>query len=165
MPMLEIDSVVCATVLTNGGSLLLKCGEHDIFVDHTEIFWPPWPNNLQLSQKFPIGGSVEVFVKGYIYPLRRVLGSIKRVDPQANPYRKISRFEPGKIFRGRVTCLPSLDYLMVQLTDPYIDGQIGRRFVTQRKNQIISGIEMDVVIERLDLHQEILEFRFANDPD
>jgi hypothetical protein len=161
MSMLEVDCIVRATVLTNGGSLLLKYNEHEIYVDHAELFWPPMSQTLVASECFPVGSTTDVYIKGYMYPLRRVLGSIKRVDPEANPYRKMSRFEPGKVFRGRIGRLPSLDYLIVQLVDPYISGIIGMPFVKQRQEEIVPGSEMDVMIEQLDIHQELLEFRFA----
>jgi ribosomal protein S1 len=153
MSMLEIDSIVQAVVKQSGqgGGILLSCGEHDIYVDRAEMFWQPWPDGRNSLEMFSVGSEVPIRVLGYMYPLHRVLGSIKRVDPEANPYRKLSRYDPGTVFRGRVGILPHHRDVMVNLFDPNVVGILRTASTSRSELKYEPNIELSVTIHALDL--------------
>jgi hypothetical protein len=163
MTMLEVDSLVDATVVRVGTELLLEAQGHEIFVDHSELFWPPWPPNVDLQRLYPLGSKVPVYIKGYMYALRRVLGSIKRVDPNSNPYRQLSRLDAGTVLDGHVTfLLPDPETLSVTLSNG-TPGHVMPETIWRRGKQgaFKTGDSIKVVIEALDVHEGMLQFDFA----
>jgi hypothetical protein len=165
MSMLEVDSVVTAVVLQTGTTMLLQSGGHEIFVNVPEKFWHPRAHYEKAADVFPIGSKVQVYILGYMYPRSQFLGSIRRAYPESNPYRRLSRIEPGMVFRGRVLGaeLGSKD-LAVILDQEEIYGTIPRGNLIRagKKGQFRRGDQLDVVIEQLDVNQEKLEFNFPN---
>jgi len=162
MAMLEIDSVVNAVVLSAQSTVLLRSDEHDILVNHHEIFWPPWPN-VEIAERFKIGSIISVYILGYLYPRYQFLGSIKRVDREGNPYRRLSRQEPRSVFRGRVDRLiPGEDAFAINLSGYGIGGKLPVRNLYRLGLQSLDrGSEVSVVIQHLDIHNEVLELDLA----
>jgi ribosomal protein S1 len=140
--------------------MLLRSGEHEIFVNHDEICWPPWPS-VELPKVFPVGSETSVYVMGYMYPRQQVLGSIKRVQPEDNPYRQLARLAPGTVFLGRVEHIdPTNGWLSLTLPAQRVSGTVPVRNLLRRgkQGQFRVGDNIDVVIEQLEIHQELLEF-------
>jgi ribosomal protein S1 len=157
--MLEIDSIVRARILATGTTLLLRSGDQEIFVNHHEIHWPPSPKE-EPAKIFPIGNEIDVYVLGYLYSRGRVLGSIKRVDSNANPYRKLSRLEPGTILRGIVNRHPNPQApKTILLTDYYVIANLCMEnpSTNEMKSRLSSGTEVSVILTLLDLRLEAVE--------
>ena len=105
MRMLEIGSTVFAHVKsTSSTALVAEFEGHEIFVDRLEFFWS-WPPSLSddfARVQFPVGRRVPIFILRYLYPVGQYLGSIRRGQPEANPYLKLSLEAPGTIFEAIV---------------------------------------------------------------
>jgi hypothetical protein len=97
--MLEIGSIVDATITqVSRAYVLAKCGGDEIFIDRTEFFWV-WPSGSDdadlVRKAFPVNSTQRVYVMRYLYPVRQVLGSLRRPRDDENPYRELSRQPPG----------------------------------------------------------------------
>lgn len=108
MKMPELGTVISARITRSSNSCVTaESEEYKVFVDRAEFFWV-WPEfngdpDEFVRGRFPVGSVRDIFVMRYMYPLREVLGSFRRVNAEANPYRRLSREQPDKVHEARVT--------------------------------------------------------------
>ncbi len=62
-----------------------------------------WCGKGDLRDRMRPGDEFDVQVLRYNYQTRELVGSIRRLHPEQNPYRHLSRLEPGTILQGRVS--------------------------------------------------------------
>src|SRR5438105_4118468 len=99
--MLEIGSVIRGSVVrVEPYGLYLKSGDQTVVVLAPEV---SWFGKGELRQCVRVGEVFDVLVLRFNYPKREVVGSIRRLKPEENPYRHLSRLEPGTVLRGCVT--------------------------------------------------------------
>jgi ribosomal protein S1 len=164
MALPEIGEILQAQVThAESECVLLKSGAHTVYVPRLELFWPPWPVSTP-GEAFPVGQVVDVLVTGYIYPRRQVLGSFKRIDPEANPFRKLARLDPGTAIDGVVDFVlpPPSETVSVRVSEG-ITGQIAMPNLHQRGfvGKLKPGDHVKVVIEYLDINKPELLFDIA----
>jgi ribosomal protein S1 len=98
--MVETGSVIRATVVrAEPYGLFLHFGGQPVFVHLPEV---SWVETGDLGARFPAGRSIEVLVLGYNYPKRELIGSLRRLHPEENPYRELARLEPGTVLQAKV---------------------------------------------------------------
>ncbi len=99
--MVEIGSVIEASVQRiEPYGLFLGHGQEKVFVHLPEV---SWRDTRALRERFRVGEVLQILVLRYNYPDRVVVGSIRRLHPEDNPYRELSRFVPGTVFQGKIT--------------------------------------------------------------
>jgi ribosomal protein S1 len=77
----------------------LKHGDETVIVLAPEVSWCA---KGDLCQRVEVGATLDVLVLRYNYQKREIGGSIRRLHPEENPYRRLSRLEPGTVLRGKV---------------------------------------------------------------
>lgn len=98
--MVEIGSIISAQVT--------RIEPYGIFLEHAEgpvcVLRPDisWSARSNLYERIRVGDFHDVLVLRYNYPDRIIVGSIKRLHPEENPYRQLSRLEPGTVLTGKV---------------------------------------------------------------
>lgn len=100
MTMPEIGSVVRAQVerVENYG-VYLKRADATLLVLVPEV---SWADHRPLREQFHVGEMRDVLVVAYNYRDRIIVGSFRRLHPEQNPYRELSRLDPGEILTGKV---------------------------------------------------------------
>src|SRR5438128_2199732 len=105
--MVEIGSIIRAQVeRIEPYGLFLRCGKETVVVLVPEV---SWVDNRELHERVKVGDHFDVQVIRYNYEKKQVVGSIRRLHPEENPYRRLSRLEPGTIVRGRVSAVSDED--------------------------------------------------------
>jgi len=98
--MVEIGSIIRARVT--------RLEPYGIFLEHAEgpvcVLLPDvsWSAQGDLQERIRVGAEYDVLVLRYNYRDRIVVGSIKRLHPEENPYRQLSRLEPGTALPAKV---------------------------------------------------------------
>jgi len=98
--MVEIGSVIHAQVT--------RVEPYGIFLEHAagpvSVLLPDvwWSAKGSLRENIRVGDRFDVLVLRYNYRDRIIVGSIKRLHPEENPYRQLSRLEPGTVLSGKV---------------------------------------------------------------
>jgi ribosomal protein S1 len=137
--MLEIGSVVQARVTDKKPyGVYLQFEDQSILVLAPEI---AWHDNREAMDQIRPGDVLEVQILLCNYPNKEFSGSLRRARQQDNPYRVLSRLEPGNVLRG-VVRRSDRDDIAVDL--PYgARGKIPKHYLRRTPT---SGEEMDVVI-------------------
>jgi hypothetical protein len=95
-----------------------------------------------------VGDFFDVFVLRYNYRDKVIVGSIKKLHPEENPYRELSRLLPGTRLSGRLDLELADDVLV--LLENGARGNIPKKLMPSPfgKNEMV-----DVVISALDVEQ------------
>lgn len=72
-----------------------------------ELSWAAVQNPRDVVR---LGEELDVLVTGYNYKTREIVGSLRRLHPEKNPYRDLSRLEPGTSLKGKITFADSVSY-------------------------------------------------------
>src|SRR5947209_11768997 len=97
--MVEIGSIIRATVS--------RVEPYGVWMDHPAgpvlVLVPEvsWSDRRPPSQWMRPGDEFDVYVLRYNYRDRVIVGSMRRLRPEENPYRQLARLEPGTVLRGR----------------------------------------------------------------
>jgi small subunit ribosomal protein S1 len=156
--MVEIGSVIEARVarLEPYGAWLKHNGEN-VLVLIPELSWQPIRHPQQLVA---VGDNVRVLVQRYNYKDRVIVGSVKALHPEQNPYRKLARLEPGTVLHGRVTLVTS-DDVSVELPDNAC-GHISKHLL---RRMPAKGETIEAFIAALEVDEGRLWLEPARDPD
>jgi ribosomal protein S1 len=101
--MVEIGNVVEGTVdRIEPYALFLNHAEGKVVVLAPEV---SWHDHRSLRDRFKIGDVLRVLILRYNYKDEAYVGSIRRLHPELNPYRELSRLRPGTVLEGKVTSL------------------------------------------------------------
>jgi ribosomal protein S1 len=101
--MLEIGKVIEGTVD--------RIEPYGLFLNHPEgkvvVLGPEvsWHDHRSLRVRFKIGDVLRVLILRYNYKDEAYVGSIRRLHPELNPYRELSRLRPRTVLEGKVTSL------------------------------------------------------------
>jgi ribosomal protein S1 len=100
--MLEIGSKITARVVRiEPYGIWLKRDGDDILVMAPDVSW----KGCAPAEAARVGDELELVVVRYNYPKRVVVGSLKALHPEENPYRELARREPRDILIGTVRAL------------------------------------------------------------
>src|SRR4051794_2009735 len=77
----------------------LKHNNEDVIVLIPDLSWQRIGHPEELVS---VGDVCDVFAMRYNYANRVVVGSLKALRPEENPYRKLARLEPGSVLQGKV---------------------------------------------------------------
>lgn len=148
--MIEIGSVIRARVVrVETYGVFLAYGEEDIFVVLPEISW----HRIQdLRKALTVGEHLDILVVGYNYRNKQIIGSVRLLHPEQNPYRDLSRLEPETVLHGKVVFLDSVS-VRVELENS-ARGNIPKN---QLEIELKVGDSVDVKIASLWVDQGILE--------
>ena len=101
--MVEIGNVIEGTVdRIEPYGLFLNHAAGKVVVLGPEV---SWHDHRNLRERFKIGDVLRVLVLRYNYKDEVYAGSIRRLHPEHNPYRDLSRLRPGTVLQGKVTSL------------------------------------------------------------
>jgi len=158
MNILEIGSVVQARVTRKEPyGVCLQYGEHTILVLAPEI---AWRDGREAMDRIQAGNVLDVFVVLHNYVDKVYSGSLRRLHPEENPFRALSRLEAGTVLHGKVTQLAG-DQVSVELPDD-ASGHIPKHLLRRLPAK---GEEIEVVIRGLDVDQPHLSLEPARDAD
>ncbi len=144
--MVEIGSIIRARVTrVEPYGLFLECGNEKIFIHLPET---SWVDARDLRDRVTVGELLDVYVIRYNYPKRTIAGSIRRLHPEQNPYRELSRLEPGSILRGNVKNCRGNE-VTVQLPN----GAWGHIPKFQIQKEVKLGEEIKVIISALEVDE------------
>jgi ribosomal protein S1 len=98
--MVEIGSTIEAAVtrVEHYGVHLDYAGQ-EVLVLVPEFAWQP----VNLANAVRVGDRLKVLVLRYNYKTKQIVGSVRRLHPEQNPYRELSRLPPGVALCGKVT--------------------------------------------------------------
>jgi ribosomal protein S1 len=152
--MVEIGSTIQAQVsrIENFG-LFLKYNAETVCVLIPEVSWRPVSD---LHQRFRVGDVVDVYVTHYNYGKREIVGSIRRLHPEDNPYRELSRLEPGEALHGQVISTAG-DMVTVELSND-VRGHIAKH---RLRMDLKKGDPVDVTVASLDVDSAMLYLDLA----
>jgi len=98
--MVEIGSVIQARVVRlESYGAWLKHNTEDVVILIPEI---SWHGVRHPGDVLAVEDVLDVFVVRYNYKDRVIVGSLKALHPEENPYRRLGRLEPGTVLVGRV---------------------------------------------------------------
>jgi ribosomal protein S1 len=98
--MVEIGNVIEGTVD--------RIQQYGLFLNHAGgrvvVLAPEasWHDNRDLKQRFQVGDVLRVLVLRYNYKDEVYVGSIRRLYPEENPYRNLSRLRPRTVLQGKI---------------------------------------------------------------
>lgn len=144
--MVEIGSILRARVT--------RVEPYGIFLEHPEgpvcVLVPEvsWSAKGDLRERVRRGEAYDVLVLRYNYRDQIIVGSIKRLHPEENPYRQLSRLEPGQVFQAKVLHNAGSE-MTVELPNGAW-GQVPLRLVPTELN---AQDTMDVVITSLEVDE------------
>src|SRR5438552_10976110 len=140
--MVEIGSVIRAKVT--------RIEPYGIYLDHegqTVCVLAPdlsWRDTRNMCDRMRVGEECDVRVLRYNYRDRIIVGSIRLLHPEDNPYRELARLEPGTVLRGRITRIAS-----DEATLEFANGAWGHMPRHELPPGSQKGDEIDVVITSL----------------
>src|SRR5437899_6301063 len=156
--MLEIGKVVQACVTRKEPyGVYLQHGDHTILVLAPEV---AWKDTRQAMDRIVPGDVMDVLLLLYNYVDNTYSGSVRRLHPEENPFRTLSRLEPGTILHGNVTLVAGNE-VSVQLSDGawgHVPNHLLRRLPAR-------GDEIEVVIAGIDIDEGRLWLEPARDAD
>src|SRR5262245_420538 len=145
--MVEVGSVIRAAVVrVEAHGVYLQFGEETVLVLAPEVAWLA---KGDLRSRVQVGELFDILVLRYNYQTGEIVGSIRRLHPEQNPYRQLSRLEPGEVFRGKVTAVYA-DGATVYLANG-ARGNIPAPQLPRRKLQ--PGEEVEVIIAALEVDE------------
>ena len=103
------------------------------------------------SEIVRLGESLNILVLRYNYKDKVIVGSMKRLHPEENPYRNLSRLSPGTPLSGRVDLVLS-DEILVELENG-ARGRMGKKLLP---GPVGRGEKVDVVISSLEVEEGLL---------
>ena len=143
--MVEIGNVVEGTVdRIEPYALFLNHAEGKVVVLAPEV---SWHDHRSLRDRFKIGDVSRVLILRYNYKDEAYVGSIRRLHPELNPYRELSRLRPGTVLEGKVTSLAG-DEVTVGLPNGAF-GHVPKRLTPSHWERgqmvpvVITGLEVD----------------------
>ena len=144
--MVEIGSTIQAKVerIDSYGVWMKHKGEV-VLVLIPEICWVPLRHP---GEKMQEGEILEVYVLRYNYCDKVIVGSIRRLHPEDNPYRKLSRLEPGTILLGTVESLAGEEIRIWLVNHAW--GNIPKHRI---KEELRIGDRVEVLISALDVDE------------
>jgi ribosomal protein S1 len=152
--MVEIGSVIEARVVRlEPFGVWLKHGAEDVLVLVPELSWKPGTEPRQMAA---IGDDLRVRVLRYNYKDRVILGSVKALYPEDNPFRKLARLEPGSVLVGKVRTVFD-DEVRIDF-DGGAWGKIPRNGLAA---DLHVGDEVEVVIQSLEVDEGLLTLDFV----
>jgi ribosomal protein S1 len=148
--MVEIGTTIeaCVTRVEPYG-VFLKHGTADVFVPLPEISWSRIPS---LHDAVRVGQIVCLRVVRFNYRDRVLVGSMRRAHPEENPYRKLSRLEPGTVLRGKVIFTSGYSF-RIELPNSIV----GSMPMCSTDSRYEVGDAVDVVITALEVDDGVLE--------
>jgi ribosomal protein S1 len=161
--MIEVGSVIAveATQIVPYGVWFRHQGEKGLVLI-TDLSWEPVHDPSEIVH---VGQTFDVKAIRYNYKNRQIVGSLKALEPEKNPYRKLARLEPGTILEGRVSTTSNGDtfvYLPYN-TCGHIPTTADRRELKPGERVKVSIASLEVDEGRLVLNLEP-ENRDANIP-
>lgn len=153
--MVEIGSVIRGRVSRiEAYGVYLQHGDDTVIVLAPELSWVPVRSTREFTR---LGEELEVFVMGYNYKTHEIIGSIRRLHQDNNPYRELSRLEPGTRLHGKIVFADSVSFC-VELPNHAIGSlpRIGSNGV--KKNL---GDDVEVAITQLDVDAGRLSLELA----
>jgi ribosomal protein S1 len=147
--MVEAGSVIKAVVTKiEPYGIWLKYEGEKVLVLIPDVSWKEITHPSELART---GDSLDVFVLRYNYQDQVIVGSIKKLHPEENPYRELSRLPPGTPLPGKVDLvLP--DELLVVLENG-ARGSIKKQLMPGQRGR---GELVNAVISALDVEQGLL---------
>ncbi len=147
--MFEIGSVIRAraTRVEPYGLYLEHAGER-VVVLAPEISWKP---SGDLRQAIRLGDEYDLLILRYNYRDRCFVGSLRRVHPEENPYRDLSRLAPRTTLRGKV-----INAIAGEATVELANGAWGRVPIRELSTTPTKGDELDVMISALEVDEASL---------
>jgi ribosomal protein S1 len=148
--MVEIGSVISAKVVRiEPYGIYLSHGDETVIVLAPEL---SWLGKGDVSDGIRVGQALDVLAFRYNYQTQEIVGSIRRLHPEQNPYRQLSRLEPGTVLHGEVTGIYN-DGASVRLTNG-TRGSIPRHRIGPRG--LTRGQTVEVTIAALDMEEGVL---------
>jgi ribosomal protein S1 len=101
--MLEIGGIIEGTVKRiEPYGLFLNHEDGTVVVLVPEVSWRGHPG---LLERFQVGDLLRALILRYNYQDNVYVGSIRRLHPEENPYRELSRLRPRTVLQGKVKSL------------------------------------------------------------
>jgi ribosomal protein S1 len=144
--MVEIGSVIRAKVT--------RVEPFGIYLDHegqTVCVLAPdiaWHDTRKLLERAQIGEEYDVRVLRYNYRDRIIVGSIRLLHPEENPYRELSLLAPGELLHGKVTCAAGGELTVVLPNGAW--GHLPQRLLP---HEVKVGDDVNVEISALDVYE------------
>jgi ribosomal protein S1 len=144
--MVEIGSVIRAKVT--------RVEAYGIYLDHegqTVCVLAPdiaWHDTRKLLERAHVGEEYEVRVLRYNYRDRIIVGSIRLLHPEENPYRELSLLAPGEPLRGQVTGAAGGEFTVELPNGAW--GHLPQRLLP---HQVKVGDDVHVEISALDVYE------------
>lgn len=105
--MVEIGSVIEAVVTrVEHFGVFLKYDSEEVVVLLPELSWEPMQD---LRHAIHVGDRLSVLVLRYNYQKKQIVGSLRRLHPEKNPYRELARLVPGEVLHGVVISAAGAD--------------------------------------------------------
>jgi small subunit ribosomal protein S1 len=144
--MVEVGSVINAKVvrIEPYGVWLDFRGERALVLV-PELSWKKIAHPTEIVHE---GDAIDVYVSHYNYKDQVIVGSVKRLCPEQNPYRELSRFAPGTPLHATVVSLFS-DEVTVELAN----GAWGHIRRDRLPEHIQRGDSIEAVITDLQVDQ------------
>jgi len=98
-----------------------------------------------------LGDSLDIYVLRFNYRDKVIVGSIKKLHPDENPYRELSRLPPGTSLTGKVDIVLSDEILVV-----FENGARGRMRKKLLPGSLGKGETIDVIISSLEVEEGLL---------
>ncbi len=153
--MIEIGVVVKGIVTRIAPfGIFMSHGEDLVFVPLSNFAWIP---NPKVISQFYIGQERDVLVERLNYDKNIYTGSFRRLDPEGNPYRILSRYPPSATFDGIVVMVHANGFTIE------IDGGCrGEIFKTPQNEDLTKGEKVRVRIKSLEVDVQNLVFELVS---
>jgi ribosomal protein S1 len=149
--MIEVGSIVEGTVeRVELYGIYLKHGDETVIVLAPEVSW----QGGDIREKVAVGDKVQAKILRLNYKTGEHVGSIRRLQQDRNPYRRLSRLPRGTVLRGRVAGVYA-DDITVRFSDE-VWGHLPKS-----TRELKTGEEVAVSITFLDVEEGILNFQLA----
>jgi small subunit ribosomal protein S1 len=144
--MVEIGDVIEGTVdRIEPYGLFLSHADGKMVVLAPEI---SWHDHRDPRDRFKVDDVLRVLVLRYNYKDEVYVGSIRRLYPEHNPYRELSRLRPGTVLQGKVTSLAGNE-----VTVGLPNGAFGHVPKSRTPSQWVRGEMVPVVITALEVDE------------
>ena len=147
--MIEIGAMVPATInRIEPYGIYLEHGEDSVFVTADNLAWVGDENVLS---HFKVGQVVDILIERYHYEKQMYVGSLRRLHPESNPYRVLSRQPPDAVIEGIVK-LVHPNGIVVDLCN----GCKGDLPLTERTKTLNEGEPIKVQVASLEVDEKQL---------
>jgi ribosomal protein S1 len=137
--MVDVGSIIRAKVTrVEPYGVFLQHGKESVVVLVPET---SWSDRRPLPERIRPGEEYDVLVLRYNYRDGTIVGSMRRLHPELNPYRKLAQLEPGTILRGKV-----VNVLDAELTVELPSGAWGHVPWHDKTADVRRGDELDLAI-------------------